>query len=279
MFVALRRGMLRFLLVILLAAAASRVAAAAPRSITCGDPRKIGTPVKTLDTTLTGGHTNWSVVTSRRVCVIVAWTDAEIVASFDDGRTFAVLGIAAPGIRNQSAAIGDDGTIYVVRSDSTLTLMRPDGTTTVRTLAPSHWEPVLRVRGTWLWLYYNVVGNHGALSNDEGANWTALTWTEADLVDLVVLADGTLVGLADYRSAVCDHFGCGDGPLNSAFEARGPGGPWKPATKRHARKLTGDYGSHDRHGYMITRDLDSRFIARTVGREHRRLYVTRPTVP
>jgi hypothetical protein len=255
------------------APARSTPPASSPRAIRCGDPAKIGTPIAKLDTPITTGHSIWSVAAARHACVIVAWSDTELVASFDDGATFAPFG--EPG-RIQSVAIGDMGTIYVLRADSVLDVHRIDGTTARHALTFGD-DATLAVRGTWLWLSHDVVGDQPSISGDDGATWIHLAWTEGFLSDLAVLADGTVVGLADYHGELCDHFGCGDGPFTAAFETTLAGGPWKPATPGHARAVNPDARSNDSHGLAITRDHDSRYVVRIVGNKLRALYATRPS--
>jgi hypothetical protein len=247
--------------------------ASAPRAIRCGDPAKIGRPIAKLDTATTTGHANWSVAGARRACVIVAWSDTELVASFDDGATFAPFG--APG-RIQSVAVGDTGTIYVLRSDSVLDVYRTDGTTARRALTFGD-AGTLAVRGKWLWLGHNLVGDQPSISGDDGATWVHLAWTQGFLLDLAVLTDGTVVGLADYHSEMCDHFGCGPGPFNAAFETTLAGGPWKPATPGHARAVSAERGWTDSHGLGLTVDGDSSTIVRVLGNSFRALYATRPS--
>jgi hypothetical protein len=263
--------------------------ARAPRAIRCGDPAKIGRPIAKLDTATTTGHANWSVAGARHACVIVAWNNAEVVArwnpghvarnrvelvaSFDDGATFAPFGDPD---RIQSVAVGDTGTIYVLRSDSVLDVYRTDGTTARRALTFGD-AGTLAVRGKWLWLGHNLVGDQPSISGDDGATWVHLAWTQGFLLDLAVLTDGTVVGLADYHSEMCDHFGCGPGPFNAAFETTLAGGPWKPATPGHARAVSAERGWTDSHGLGLTRDDDSRTIVRMLGDKLRALYVTRPS--
>jgi hypothetical protein len=272
-----------------LARARAAPPATSPRELRCGDPTKIGTPIAKLETPITTDHAYWLIAAARHACVIVAWTNvelvaqlnaehvvkhaAELVASFDDGATFAPFG--DPG-RIRSVAVGDTGTIYVLRADSTLDIYRTDGTTARRALTFGD-EGMLTVRGKWLWLAHNVVGDQPAISSDEGATWIHLAWTEGTLRDLAVLDDGTVVGLADYHMDRCDHFGCGDGPLNAAFETTLAGGPWKPATPRHARAVSEQPGTLDSHGLMLTPDNNARYLVRMVGTKLRALYATRPS--
>jgi len=242
-------------------------------AITCGDPAKLGTPIARIDTAYTNNHALWSVGAARHACVIVAWNDHELVASFDDGATFAP--ISQPG-QIKSVAIGDTGTIYVLRPDGSLEIYRTDGTTARRALTFGA-EATLAVRGKWLWLSHNVVGDQPAISGDDGATWIHLSWTEGGLADLAVLTDGTVVGLADYHMDMCDHFGCGPGPFTASFETTLAGGPWKPASASHARAVSEQRRERDSHGLEVVTDNDSRYIVRMFGRELRAIYVTRPS--
>lgn len=245
----------------------------APHAIRCGDPKTIGTPIAKLDTELHDGHLHWAVTTSRRACVIAGWTEDELVVSYDDGATFVPVAIAG---KIQTVAIGDTGTLYVLRAGGVLDILRADGTTARRALVWGDKESTLVVRGKWLWLSHRVVDAQPSLSPDEGATWIHLRWENGDLADIAVLDDGIVVGQSDIRGDVCDHFGCGDGPFTFAYETTLAGGPWKPATKTHARAVGANLDGEDRHGYAITRDTDSRYIVRVVGSQLRALYTTRP---
>jgi hypothetical protein len=200
-------------------------------------PERIGTPLAKLPPAGSIG-TYWQVAAATNACVIVAWQGARIapskddaariVASWDDGVTF------SPIVESNSpivgAAVRADGTIFVMREDATLAIVRPDGSVTVRTLA-FHGEP--RVRGRWL----VVVTEMGpAISDDEGVSWRHLGEQVSYLVDLQIHDDGAIVALFDASSEVCDHFDC-HGPTQAYLESHLDGRPWRPASRRHARSL------------------------------------------
>jgi hypothetical protein len=254
---------MRFVLLPVLAALSMPAFAApmvTPHPITCGDPKTIGTPPSpTIE--------SWQVAAAGGACVIIGWTPDKLVASWDDGATFTPF---AAGAKIQSAAVGDTGTIYVLRVSGMLDVFHADGTIAHRDLTNGALGR-LRVRGRWLWLTHDVVPDTPAISDDEGTTWRNFDWTEGDLVDLVVLDDGTVVGLADYHSIMCDHFGCGAGPFTAAFETTIEGQPWRPASKGHAHALHGN-AIRDHHGF----ELDN-FLVRTVGSTRHALYVTRPS--
>jgi hypothetical protein len=258
-----------------LAAALSVPAFAAPapspagtlHPITCGDPKTIGTVIPARPTPATPHTEAWQVAAANGVCVIIGWTSDELVASWDDGAAFTPF---AAGDKIQSAAVGDAGTIYVLRVGGMLDVFHTDGTVAHRDLTNGALGR-LHVRGRWLWLSHDVVPDTPAISDDEGTTWRNFDWTEGDLVDLAVLDDGTVVGLADYHSVMCDHFGCGDGPFTAAFETTIEGQPWHRATKRHAQALPGN-AIRDHHGFEL--DL---FLVRVIGSTRRALYSTGPS--
>lgn len=243
--------------------------ATAAHRITCGDPNQIGTPIAKLATESYGDH-DWVIATSQRTCVIAGWTAGELIVSYDDGATFAPIAIAA---KIQSVAIGDTGTLYVLRADAMLDIFHADGTTARRALVFANDEAVLVTRGSWLWLSHRVVGDQPSLSPDEGATWIHLRWTESYLADLAVLADGTVVGQSDFHGDVCDHFGCGDGPFTAEYETTLAGGPWKPATRSHARAVGTNSDGKDRHGFEIA--SNSGRLVRVMGSRLRALSTRR----
>lgn len=200
-------------------------------------PERIGAPLAKLPPEKPV-RTWWRLATARDGCVIAAWQGATIVASRDDGATF------TPIVESKSlilgAAVRADGTIFVMREDFTLAIVRPDGSATVRTLAFRGAERgELRVRGRWL---VAVTDTGPAISDDEGVSWRHLEWDGAYLVDLQILDGGAIVALADISGDVCDHFDC-HGPTQKHIETHLDGRAWRPASRRHARALDVAYAA------------------------------------
>ncbi len=189
-------------------------------------PQHIGQPLAKLPTDEPTDIGYWHVEAAAGQCVIAAWTGATIVASWDDGATFApVLESSSPIV---GAAVRDDGTIFVMREDFTLGVAHPDGSSISRSLTFGG-EPF--TRGRWLVIRTKT---SPAISDDEGASWRQLDWGEGYLADLHILDDGAIVAFVDLRMEVCGHQGC-DGPTEKYIETQLDGRPWRPASPRHVR--------------------------------------------
>jgi hypothetical protein len=200
------------------------------RRIACSRaPERIGRKRARLPTGGATARTWWRVAAAAKACVIVVWSEHELRASFDDGASFAAL--LAGDAPIVGADVRADGAIVVMREDFTLTIAYPDGRTVVRTLAflgkPSF-------RGRWLVMQSPHTGAP-AISDDDGAHWRHLDWGDDGwMVDLRVLADGTIVVVTDHAGSMCDHFGCG-GPTRWYEESHLDGRPWQRASREHVR--------------------------------------------
>ena len=237
--------------------------------ITCGDPARIGEPLASPPVG-SGAPRWWRVAAAAKACVFVAWSEADVVASWDDGATFTPLDASAA--RVVGTAVRDDGTIIVMREDYTLAIAYPDGSTLVRRLA-FRGEPL--ARGRWL-----VIRGRDApaISDDDGASWRQLEPPGSYLVDLHVLGDGTIVATVDDSMVMCDHFGCG-GPTVHDAESHLDGRPWRAASRSHQRAAAAasraPAGERDAHGLAVEVVANRYLVRRTAGGP-RTLYVGAP---
>jgi len=187
-------------------------------------PQDIGQPLAAYPTAEPTDIGSWQVEAAAGQCVIAAWTGATIVASWDDGATFAPILESRSPIAG--AAVRDDGTIFVMREDFTLDVVHPDGSSISRSLTFGG-EPF--TRGRWLVVRTKEAP---AISDDEGASWRQLAWPGGYFADLHMVDDGAIVALLDLRDQVCGHLGC-DGPTEQYVETQLDGRPWRPASPRH----------------------------------------------
>jgi hypothetical protein len=213
--------------------AASPAPTILPHHLSCGAPvASIGTPMSEVPKDADSGKRYWRVVAGARTCVIAVWSDADLVASWDDGASFAP--VPGSGAKIVGVAVRDDGTIFVMREDFTLGVIYPDGRVLTRHLA-FRGEP--EASGKWLVIYTRP---SISISDDDGATWRQLGGVEDSILvyasRLRVLDDGTLVAHADWHGAACDHFGCAE-PAEGDVESHLDGGAWREATPAHARAL------------------------------------------
>ncbi len=130
----------------------------------------------------------------------------------------------------EGVTVRDDGTIYVLRQNFRLGVLRPDGSSLWRTLP---FRGGLASSGRWLVTTYPGL----SISDDDGASWRHLDAGLSYLIRMRVLDDGTIVAKGDRRKSICSARGCRDAWDTAVVESNLAGRPWQRASASHVRAI------------------------------------------
>jgi hypothetical protein len=236
-----------------LAVTSTRAPVSASRIRCDKPPEQIGSATEAPVHDKDGGWSwtlRWRVAASADQCVIAVSSATQVLASWDDGETFhRVLDDPAgrvtaeptdtePGATPASggAAISgvtvrDDGTIYVLRENLRLGMLRPDGSSLWRTLP---FRGVLLANsGRWLAMMYPGL----SISDDDGASWRHLEVGVEWIHRVLVLDDGAIVVKGLRKEFVCARRSCDDVKVPAVIESHLDGRPFEKASISHRRAV------------------------------------------